>query len=89
MSLWCVCVLQGGDLVPLVNMSAVADESPEESDESDDLLSRSVYVPIGRVWLEGDNASQSFDSRNYGPIPQALLVGRVTYKVWPSFQRIE
>lgn len=40
-------------------------------------------VPIGHVWLEGDNSSNSTDSRIYGPVPQGLLRGRAVCKVWP------
>lgn len=42
-----------------------------------------VVVPPGHVWLEGDNAQDSVDSRNYGPVPLALLRGRVYARVWP------
>ncbi|KAJ1530358.1 hypothetical protein ONE63_005270 [Megalurothrips usitatus] len=40
-------------------------------------------IPEGHMWLEGDNASVSKDSRVYGPVPQGLIVGRILYKVWP------
>lgn len=40
-----------------------------------------VVVPKGRVWLSGDNASNSTDSREYGPVPEALLRGRVIARV--------
>ncbi|KAJ2771457.1 hypothetical protein IWQ56_001774 [Coemansia nantahalensis] len=43
-----------------------------------------VQVPRGHVWLQGDNYSNSTDSRTHGPIPQALLRGRVLACVWPS-----
>eukprot|EP00871_Galdieria_phlegrea_P004988 jgi/Galph1/5490/GphlegSOOS_G4133.1 len=43
----------------------------------------SAYVPRGYVWLEGDNAENSTDSREYGPVPEALIVGRVIFRVWP------
>ena len=42
----------------------------------------SYFVPLGHVWIEGDNKPHSFDSRNYGPIPTALLDGRVIFKIW-------
>ncbi|KAF0709456.1 hypothetical protein AaE_012875 [Aphanomyces astaci] len=42
-----------------------------------------VEVPKGHVWLEGDNATASVDSRHYGPIPAALILGRASYKLWP------
>ncbi|XP_062869218.1 mitochondrial inner membrane protease subunit 1 [Trichomycterus rosablanca] len=42
-----------------------------------------TFVPRGHVWLEGDNLGNSTDSRSYGPVPYALIRGRVWYKVWP------
>ena len=39
-----------------------------------------VKVPDGHVWLLGDNPSNSNDSRYYGPVPLALLQGRVIAK---------
>jgi inner membrane protease subunit 1 len=47
---------------------------------------RKVVVPEGRVWLEGDNPSNSTDSRSYGPVPYAMLKGRVLFKVWPPLE---
>jgi signal peptidase I len=40
-------------------------------------------VPDGHVWIEGDNSLNSSDSRVYGAIPAALIVGRVICRVWP------
>ena len=42
-----------------------------------------LVVPDGHVWLEGDNPANSSDSRHYGPVPAALIVGRVLCRVWP------
>ena len=42
-----------------------------------------LVVPDGHVWLEGDNPSNSTDSRTYGPIPANLIVGRVLLRLWP------
>jgi mitochondrial inner membrane protease subunit 1 len=42
-----------------------------------------LIVPDGHVWLEGDNASNSSDSRVYGPLPMALIQGRVIARLWP------
>lgn len=44
---------------------------------------RSQMVPRGHVWLEGDNHSNSADSRVYGPVPQGLIRSRVVCRVWP------
>ncbi|XP_017778580.1 PREDICTED: mitochondrial inner membrane protease subunit 1 [Nicrophorus vespilloides] len=46
-------------------------------------LGRSSIVPRGHVWIEGDNRSNSSDSRSYGPIPQGLIKSRAVCKVWP------
>ena len=40
-------------------------------------------VPDYHVWLEGDNANNSLDSRQSGPIPLALLRGRAVARIWP------
>ncbi|XP_066503268.1 mitochondrial inner membrane protease subunit 1 [Hoplias malabaricus] len=42
-----------------------------------------TFVPRGHVWLEGDNLLNSSDSRTYGPVPYALITGRVFLKLWP------
>ena len=42
-----------------------------------------VVVPPGHVFLQGDNVFNSSDSRHHGPVPTALLMGRVVAKVWP------
>lgn len=44
---------------------------------------RSQIVPRGHVWLEGDNSSNSADSRLYGPVPEGLIKSRVVCRVWP------
>mmetsp|Transcript_16577 Transcript_16577/g.40753 ORF Transcript_16577/g.40753 Transcript_16577/m.40753 type:complete len:239 (-) Transcript_16577:166-882(-) len=44
------------------------------------------YVPAGHLWLEGDNRRNSMDSRNYGPVPFALVQSRVLCKLWPLHQ---
>ncbi|GFH26781.1 mitochondrial inner membrane signal peptidase, partial [Haematococcus lacustris] len=41
---------------------------------------RRVKVPVGHVWIQGDNLLHSLDSRVYGPVPAALLRGRVLYQ---------
>ncbi|KAL3695190.1 hypothetical protein R1sor_009266 [Riccia sorocarpa] len=44
---------------------------------------RHVVVPKGHVWLQGDNIYNSTDSRHYGPVPYALVQGKVCYRIWP------
>lgn len=38
-------------------------------------------VPPGHVWLQGDNTLNSHDSRDYGPVPYNMLLGRVVFRV--------
>jgi inner membrane protease subunit 1 len=40
-----------------------------------------VKIPKGMVWLAGDNMSNSTDSRMYGPVPLAMIKGRVLARV--------
>ena len=34
-------------------------------------------LPDGKFYALGDNAPQSYDSRNYGPVPKDNIIGRV------------
>lgn len=59
---------KGGETVLVRPKSTFSRERPE-------------IVPMGHVWLEGDNAANSSDSRNYGPVPLAMVRSRVFFKV--------
>jgi signal peptidase I len=37
----------------------------------------SSFVPRGRVFIVGDNAAVSYDSRDYGPVPIEKIAGKV------------
>jgi len=39
---------------------------------------RIIRVPKGSVWVEGDNAENSRDSNDYGPLPVNLITGKAT-----------
>ena len=39
-----------------------------------------LIIPKGHIWLEGDNSENSFDSKQYGPVPSALVQGKVLCK---------
>lgn len=38
-------------------------------------------IPKGHIWIQGDNAAGSRDSRYYGPVPIALVRARVVGRV--------
>jgi len=41
-------------------------------------------APQGHIWVEGDNAAVSEDSRSrFGPVPAALVQGRLVSVLWP------
>ncbi|KAI5251919.1 hypothetical protein E4T42_03814 [Aureobasidium subglaciale] len=40
-----------------------------------------IQVPLGHCWTVGDNLSASRDSRMYGPVPLALIKGKVV-AIW-------
>lgn len=50
-------------------------------DPFDDKKNEYVYIPDGYLWLVGDNASMSRDSRTYGPVPVGLVRGKLVASV--------
>ncbi|XP_071809470.1 mitochondrial inner membrane protease subunit 1-like [Asterias amurensis] len=48
---------------------------------------RTKHIPKGHIWIEGDNTHNSTDSRQFGPVPLAMVRGRAVLRVWPWNRR--
>jgi len=46
-----------------------------------------VIVPKEHIWVAGDNAAMSRDSRDHGPVPTALVQGKLFARVFPWKKR--
>ncbi|SCU77386.1 LAME_0A00936g1_1 [Lachancea meyersii CBS 8951] len=54
------------------------DPSAKEGDDIDGQAFNSyIRVPMGHVWVTGDNLSQSLDSRTYNSLPMGLIKGKI------------
>uniref|UniRef100_A0ACD5W8U6 Uncharacterized protein n=1 Tax=Avena sativa TaxID=4498 RepID=A0ACD5W8U6_AVESA len=51
---------------------------PGNSDDS-----KTVVVPKGHIWVQGDNIYASRDSRQFGPVPYGLVNGRICCRILP------
>ena len=52
--------------------------------DSCDLHDPFPRVPQGHCWVEGDNYGNSYDSKYYGPLPLALVFGKLQALVHPE-----
>ena len=44
---------------------------------------QTITVPKGDYYMMGDNRPDSLDSRFWGPVPKAWLIGKVFFTYWP------
>jgi nickel-type superoxide dismutase maturation protease len=47
------------------------------------VVKRAVRRTDGGWWVEGDNSAASDDSRMFGPVNDADVVGEVRWRYWP------
>ena len=65
------------------------EENIKEGDKQGDIVEwedneknkRSLVVPYGKLWVEGDNKPFSNDSRFHGPIPSSSVFGKLSFRV--------
>jgi nickel-type superoxide dismutase maturation protease len=51
------------------------------------LVKRVDRVDTSGVTVLGDNPAASTDSRTFGPVDPALVLGRAVYRYWPAARR--
>ncbi|XP_054163416.1 mitochondrial inner membrane protease subunit 2-like [Oppia nitens] len=44
---------------------------------------RTIIVPKGHCWVEGDNSDKSMDSNTFGCVPLGLISAICQYIIWP------
>ncbi|KAL2930774.1 Mitochondrial inner membrane protease subunit 1 [Bienertia sinuspersici] len=50
---------------------------------------KTVVVPKGHLWVQGDNIYASRDSRDFGSVPYGLLYGKVFWRVSQHIQSFQ
>jgi signal peptidase I len=82
----------GGQTVTLKDGKVVVDgtaldESYTHGQASDPLSGSTVTfpvkIPIGYIWMMGDNRTQSEDSRWFGPVSLSSVRGQAFFVYWP------
>ncbi|KND86725.1 Mitochondrial inner membrane protease subunit 1 [Tolypocladium ophioglossoides CBS 100239] len=61
--------------------------TPGEPGEERTIQACFIRVPEGHCWIVGDNLPASRDSRQFGPLPLALVQGKIVAKVLPWRER--
>ena len=82
-----------GERVRLDDGVLLVDEQPVcepsiDSDRIDGVFSPRETVPEDHVFVLGDDRQDSVDSRDFGPVPLADVVGLVRVRLWPSPGRL-
>lgn len=77
-----------GDLICLITPGKTEDGDVMEEDDKVARVEQEMFrVPEGHCWVSGDNLEWSKDSRNWGPLPLALVHGKALALVLPLSNR--
>jgi signal peptidase I len=81
-------VAVGGDTVQTVDGRLVRNGEPVDEPylapgSTTTGIEQPVTIPDGQVWVMGDNRNNSSDSRVFGPVAEATIVGQAFVVMWP------
>lgn len=72
-----------GDIIHVLSPGKRDEDMENENIVGGEIRDELFVVPEGHCWLEGDNLEWSRDSRVFGPVPLALVKGKVLALLWP------
>jgi signal peptidase I len=86
-------VAVGGDEIGFEDGVLVRNGQPVPEPYSDTFLDGVYYgpylIPEGQVWVLGDNRYDSIDSRDFGPVDAAAVLGQVHLRLLPLPGRVD
>ena len=79
-----------GDRIQIVNGHVYRDGAPEKDAYIEPCNGLGacnfpgvITVPRGDYYMMGDNRGESDDSRFWGPVPRAWIIGKAFFSYWP------